>query len=215
MKASKFVVRFPPNITAPETFMATVGKESIYTFTVSSDSENINVVILHEGEETLPSGVQLNNADGDSWTITWTPADNTAALHLIIVATDLNFENISSVFKPVVHLCACINGGNCTINGLLNIDYNFMLLNCECPGGWSYTIIMLCIWYTKSFMPFFSGYDGEFCQNDANGCEAITCLEGQQCFDYPAPLTGAECTCPEGYVTDSDSKCFGKFTLHH
>ena len=61
----------------------------------------------------------------------------------------------------------------------------------------------------------FTGYDGVLCQNDADGCEAITCLEGQQCLDYPAPLVGAECACPEGYVADSDSKCFGKFNWHH
>ena len=55
------------------------------------------------------------------------------------------------------------------------------------------------------------GYDGEFCQSDADGCEIISCLEGQQCFDYPAPLVGAECACPEGYATGNDSKCVGKY----
>ena len=33
--------------------MATVGEDSVYTFTVSSDSENIDVIILHEGEENI------------------------------------------------------------------------------------------------------------------------------------------------------------------
>ena len=47
--------------------MATVGEEAVYTFTVSSDNENINVIILYEGEETLPIGVQLNNTHGDSY----------------------------------------------------------------------------------------------------------------------------------------------------
>jgi len=128
-------VSFPPNITAPETFMATVGEESVYAFTVSSDSENIVVIILHEGEETLPSGVQLNNSNSDSYTITWTPADNTAVLNLTIVAMDQNFENISSTFNPVVQLCACVNGGNCTTDGLLATDFSFVVLNCECPEG--------------------------------------------------------------------------------
>ena len=54
------------------------------------------------------------------------------------------------------------------------------------------------------------GYDGELCQNDADGCDIISCLEGQQCYDYPAPLVGAECTCPEGYAPGNDSKCVGK-----
>ena len=52
-------------------------------------------------------------------------------------------------------------------------------------------------------------YDGEFCQNDADGCEIIPCLEGQQCVDYPAPQVGAECACPDGYALDSDGKCAG------
>ena len=138
----KFTVSFPPNITAPETFMATVGEESVYTFTVSSDSQNINVIILHEGEETLPSGVQLNNSDGDSYTITWTPADNTSVLNLTIVAVDPNLENISSIFNPVVQLCACENGGNCTTDGLLANDFSFVILNCMCPEG---TSMYICI----------------------------------------------------------------------
>jgi len=131
----KFTVSFPPNINAPETFMATVGEESVYTFTVSSDSENITVILLHEGEETLPSGVQLNNPGGDGYTITWTPVDNTAVLNLTIVAMDLNMKNISSIFDPVVQLCACVNGGDCTADGLLATDFSFMVLNCECPEG--------------------------------------------------------------------------------
>ena len=134
-KFLKFAVSFPPNITAPETFMTTVGKESVYPFTVSSDSQNIIVIILHEGEETLPSGVQLNNPDGDSYTITWTPDDNTSVLNLTIVAVDLDMKNISSMFNPVVQLCACENGGNCTTVGLLTNDFNFIVLNCECPEG--------------------------------------------------------------------------------
>ena len=115
--------------------MATVGEESVYTFTVSSDSQNINAIILHEGEETLPSGVQLNNPDDDSYTITWSPADNTSVLNLTIVAVDPNLANISSIFNPVVQLCACENGGNCTTDGLLVTDFSFVVLICECPGG--------------------------------------------------------------------------------
>ena len=140
------LVSFPPNITAPETFMTTVGEESVYTFTVSSDSQNIIVIILHEGEETLPSGVQLNNPDGDSYTITWTPADNTSILNLTIVAMDPNNDNISSFFDPVVQLCACENEGNCTTDGLLANDLSFIVLNCECPEGiYAHTVIIIVI----------------------------------------------------------------------
>ncbi|XP_065884099.1 mucin-like protein isoform X2 [Dysidea avara] len=175
---------FPPNITAPEIFLATVGEDSVYTFTVTSDSDNINVMVLHDGEDMLPDSVMMNDLDGDSYSITWT-ADNSTVLNLTIVANDPSKENISSLFIPTVHLCACENGGNCTTSGLLNIDTTFVVLNCECPAG----------------------YDGEYCQNDADGCDIISCLEGQQCFDYPAPLVGAECSCPSGYAAGNDSKC--------
>ena len=114
--------------------MAIVGEESVYTFTVSSDSQNISVFILHEEEETLPSGVQLNNSDGDSYTMTWTPTDNTSVLNLTIVAMD-PYLNISSFFNPIVQLCACENDGNCTTDGLLNTDISFIALNCKCPKG--------------------------------------------------------------------------------
>ena len=132
---STFVVSFPPKIIAPETFLATVGEESVYIFTVSSDSENINVIILHEGEEILPSGIQLNNPVGEHYIITWTPADNTSVLLLTIVAANLNMNNIISFFNPIVQLCACENGGNCTTDGLPVNDFSFVLLNCECPEG--------------------------------------------------------------------------------
>ena len=130
--------------------MATVGEESVYTFTVSSDSQNIIVIILHEGEEMLPSGVQLSNPDGDSYTITWTPNNNTNVLNLTIVAMDPNNENISSFFDPVVQLCACENGGNCTTNGLLANDFSFIVLNCECPEGkLNYRIVFVYLNFDK------------------------------------------------------------------
>ena len=62
--------------------------------------------------------------------------------------------------------------------------------------------------YTFYILP--QGYDGEFCQNDADGCDLISCLDGQQCYDYPAPQVGAKCVCPDDYATDSDSKCVGQ-----
>ena len=125
---------FPPNITAPEIFLATVGEESVYTFTVTSDSDNINVMVLqNEGEDMLPDGVALSN-DISVYNITWT-ADNSTVLNLTIVANDPSSGNVSSMFTPTVQLCGCKNGGNCTTNGLLNTDTTYVVLNCECPAG--------------------------------------------------------------------------------
>ena len=68
---------------------------------------------------------------------------------------------------------------------------------------------MLVLSLNVIYKIYTTGYDGEFCQDDADGCETISCLEGQQCFDYPAPQVGAECVCPDGYASDSDAKCVG------
>ena len=56
----------------------------------------------------------------------------------------------------------------------------------------------------------FSAYDGEFCEEDRNGCSEIQCFEGVECLDVPAPGVGAMCgACPDGYTGDGE-KCFGK-----
>ena len=112
----------------------------MYTFTVTSDNDNINVMVLHDGEDMLPDGVVVNDLDGDSYSITWT-ADNSTVLNLTIVANDPSNENVSSMFIPTVQLCACENGGNCTTNGLLNTDFSFVVLNCVCPAG---TLLCYC-----------------------------------------------------------------------
>jgi len=123
-------------------FLATVGEESVYTFTVTSDSDNINVMVLqNEGEDMLPDGVALSN-DISVYNITWT-ADNSTVLNLTIVATDPSNQNVSSMFTPTIQLCACQNGGNCTTDGLLNTDLTFVVLNCNCPAGMCR--IILCV----------------------------------------------------------------------
>ena len=52
-------------------------------------------------------------------------------------------------------------------------------------------------------------WDGRFCEEDDNGCSEVTCFEGVQCFDNPAPSVGATCgPCPDGYDGDGE-KCAG------
>ena len=55
----------------------------------------------------------------------------------------------------------------------------------------------------------YTAFDGEFCEEDRNGCIDVVCSEGVDCFDVPAPGMGAECgPCPPG-LTGNGSKCFG------
>ena len=57
---------------------------------------------------------------------------------------------------------------------------------------------------------FLLAYNGRFCELDVDGCSEISCFEGVNCTDNPAPQTGATCgPCPAGLVGDG-TRCVGK-----
>ena len=57
----------------------------------------------------------------------------------------------------------------------------------------------------------YAAYDGQFCENDRNGCAEFSCYRGVQCYDVPAPGVGIRCgPCPAGYFGDG-LKCTGLF----
>ena len=121
---------FPPNITAPAVFMATVGSNSSYTFMVN-ESTSIDVIV--NGQFDLPSNIYLINTSNEEYVLTWMPLDVVEELTLTIVAIGL--RNVSSMFNPRVQLCGCMSNGICTEAGVLNLQLPFVVLNCECPPG--------------------------------------------------------------------------------
>ena len=121
---------FPPNITAPAVFMATVGINSTYSFLVTN---SISVSIMVNGQFELPSNAQLTNMSNEDHVLTWIPLDVSEELNITIVA--IGARNVSSVFNPRVQLCGCVNNGSCTEAGVLNLQLPFIVLNCECLPG--------------------------------------------------------------------------------
>ena len=120
---------FPPSISAPDMFMATVEIDSIYTFNVTG-SVNVNVII--NGQNTLPPNTNFNRS-GDTFTLTWNPVNTNEEFNVTIIA--IAEQDVSSIFSPRVQLCGCINGGNCIEDGVLNLEPSFVILNCDCPAG--------------------------------------------------------------------------------
>ena len=56
---------------------------------------------------------------------------------------------------------------------------------------------------------------GPFCESDVDGCNEISCYEGVDCFDVPAPGEGAMCgPCPVGFTGDGQ-KCLGMNHSHN
>ena len=124
-----FTESFPPNISAPIIFLATVGTASTYPFIVTG---SVNVTVVVNGQDTLPPNTNFTE-NGDAFTLIWTPVDTSEEFNFTIIATAE--QSARSMFIPRVQLCGCLNGGNCTEDGVLNLESPFVVLNCECPAG--------------------------------------------------------------------------------
>ena len=113
----------------------TVGEKNVYTFTVN-DTSDFNVTI----EGGAPEGGALSD-DGDGvYTFTWTPP-TTPAGGLSFIAMDNS--GAATLHSPVVHVCACFNGGQCTEQGVPMTDELIQTLTCLCTEGMEWTLISL------------------------------------------------------------------------
>lgn len=54
-----------------------------------------------------------------------------------------------------------------------------------------------------------AAYSGRYCDEDVDGCADLSCFEGVECEDIPAPGVGAKCgSCPDGF-NGNGIKCNG------
>ena len=127
-------------------FVATIGTNSAYTFTITGSVVDVNViingqnfvineenvVINSQNSPNLPPNTNLNR-NGDIFTLTWSPTDISEKINVSIIANGK--RDTTSSFNPRVQLCGCANGGNCTEAGILDLEVSFVLLNCDCPEG--------------------------------------------------------------------------------
>ena len=114
--------------------------------------------------------------------------------------------NATSILSVQLQICACRNGGNCTLIGLSNRDAQSIVMKCDCPKGQSVYFDNLLYVLIKIIA---TAYDGTFCEKDRNGCLEASCYTGVQCYDVPAPGVGITCgPCPVGYVGDGNN-CIG------
>ena len=138
---------FPPNISADAVFRVNTDTESLYYLTVSDPEDNIT---LNVQGGLPPNSVLEEFGDGDfifRWNLAEPPTEP-----LVFIATDS--VGASSSFIPIVEVCACVNSGNCTLDGILTTNSTIML-KCLCPQGtarhYSSIIILMYIVIILSF----------------------------------------------------------------
>ena len=118
---------FPPNIKAEATFRVNLGQESTFNLYVEDQSDEFTLNV----RGGLPVNSVLEETDEGEFEFHWT-LEELITEPLVFVANDT--RGASSVFVPTVEVCACVNGGNCTLDGLLTSDA-IIIMNCVCSDG--------------------------------------------------------------------------------
>ena len=103
------------------------GQESIYQLTVFDPGDKISLTMLGG----LPQGSTLEQVDEGEYVFRWT-LQKVATKPLVFIANDT--AGASSTFTPIVYICACVNGGNCSFNGPLS-GSSTVVMNCNCSEG--------------------------------------------------------------------------------
>ena len=121
------VANNPPNIMADEIFIVYVGVESSFTIMVDDPGDEFTLTV----DGGLPPNSVLEETEGGEYIFRWN-LQEVIIFPLRFIANDS--RGASSIFVPTVEICACVNGGNCTREGLLSNNAT-VVLNCVCPEG--------------------------------------------------------------------------------
>lgn len=119
----------PPTVTADDIFNVIVGKENNYTFMVADSDDNYTVGT--DGE--LPDGGHLVDHGGGMYTFQWT-VSSTPTSGVSFRAEDA--RGAAVLLRPILHLCTCFNGGECTVDGVASSDDLVINLTCVCTEGY-------------------------------------------------------------------------------
>ena len=79
----------------------------------------------------LPANSVLEKISDNEYVFRWSP-QQVFFSSLTFVANDSS--GATSVFTPIVEVCACVNGGNCTLDGVLTSNIT-IIMACQCSQG--------------------------------------------------------------------------------
>ena len=140
------VANFPPNISGPGKFKLFVGQEAVYNFTVSDEGDTFTLTV----NASAPEKSLLVDLGNGTYSFRWTVQD-IANLSLSLIATDS--AGTSSQLVPQLEVCGCVNGGQCTLDGVLDTVAPVVVLACVCSEGiytYIYVHLAKCIYTNYS-----------------------------------------------------------------
>ena len=139
-----FAENFPPSMEGESVFRVTVGQPATYSFTVKDEGDEFTVLV----EEGLPPEATLSDNTAGDYSLHWTPASPTEQ-PLTFVAMDV--AGATAKLKPQVQVCGCVNGGECTLDGIFDLELlSSVVMNCNCPEGGFHRackLLMACVIY--------------------------------------------------------------------
>ena len=92
---------------------------------------NLRSFVIANGEVMGGVLTQSDENDTSIYTFTWTPTAFMDRTILFIATDDLN---ATAQYEPRIEFCSCMNGGMCTLGGILDQTANPLDLNCICNG---------------------------------------------------------------------------------
>lgn len=104
-----------------------LGDELVYNLTVIDPGDEVTVSVLGG----LPRGSIFEESEENEYVFRWT-LDEVTTDPLIFIANDS--LGASSTFAPIIHICACVNNGNCSLNGPVT-GSTTIIMNCDCNEG--------------------------------------------------------------------------------
>ncbi len=95
---------------------------------VEDSADNFTVVV----QGGLPDNSVLEKLSEGKYVFQWT-MNKIVAEPLKFLANDS--KGAASILAVTLEICACANGGNCTLDGLLSSNNEVIILNCLCMKG--------------------------------------------------------------------------------
>ncbi|KAK2165542.1 hypothetical protein NP493_1362g01013 [Ridgeia piscesae] len=183
-EAAATLANASPNITVDKTFNVTVGRENVLIVT-TFDLDGDTVAVNLDSK--LPNGATFE--DGK---YKWSPT-NMDPMNISFSSSD--GKGGVAAAEVTVNLCNCSGHGECLFDLLADgyeLKQPFRVVQCNCSTGW----------------------EGDHCESDYDGCQDNPCTEGTNCTDVTPEVelsTGKlfNCSqCPEG-TEENEGTCLG------